>query len=368
MSTLDHEKKRAPAVDSTLREHAVLIAVIGGYFLAAAVIASIHRLPFGFLPNFSSYGLLLLVLLIFGVCWHAITVMIFVRPARLTRYLLTSLKPYLAPHRLLFAAPVLLLIPVFASTFTFFKSAIPALHPYTWDAFFSAWDFRLHGNNYPWALLQPLLGHAPITGGINFLYNLWFFIMYALITTQAFDTRNPALRMRFLLSFVLSWVVLGTLGAIYFASMGPCYDPGIPANISPYSPLLSYLRETDKIVPVWALDVQQRLWDDFQSQKPGLGSGISAMPSMHVATATLMALFGWKYSRIAGIALTLYALIIFVGSVHLAWHYALDGYLGALGAWLIWWLVGRWQAVWGRSPAMPADPSMRLLGSPTKSR
>ena len=101
--------------------------------------------------------------------------------------------------------------------------------------------------------------------------------------------------------------------------------------------------QTNEVVPVWALDVQQMLWDNYQNNKVGMGSGISAMPSMHVATATLMALFGWQYSRIAGIVLTLYALVIFIGSVHLGWHYALDGYVGALGAALVWWLVGRWQ-------------------------
>ncbi|MCZ6764391.1 MAG: PAP2 family protein, partial [Alphaproteobacteria bacterium] len=36
----------------------------------------------------------------------------------------------------------------------------------------------------------------------------------------------------------------------------------------------------------------------------------------------------------------IYAAAIMIGSVHLAWHYAIDGYLGALMAWGIWWLSG----------------------------
>jgi hypothetical protein len=43
--------------------------------------------------------------------------------------------------------------------------------------------------------------------------------------------------------------------------------------------------------------------------------------------------------------------------VHLGWHYAIDGYAGILGAWLLWWLCGRlvrWPPVmallWGGDP------------------
>lgn len=50
---------------------------------------------------------------------------------------------------------------------------------------------------------------------------------------------------------------------------------------------------------------------------------------------------GWCYSRRAGIALTLNAVVIMIGSVHLGWHYALDGYVGALGTVVVWWLVGQ---------------------------
>lgn len=343
MPLIDRGRTALSAAHATLREHAPLIGVVAAYFLAAVLVARINGLPYRFAPNLGGYALALFIPLVFAFCWHALSVMLFVRPARLTLYLLKSLKPYLAPQRLMFAAPVLLLIPVFASTFTFFKSAIPALNPYAWDGLFTRWDALLHGGSHPWVLLQPLLGYPIVTGSINFLYNLWFFVMYALLTLQAFDTRNPSLRMRFLLSFVLSWIVLGTLGAIAFSSMGPCYDPAIIRNDGPYASLMNYLREANEQVPVWALNVQQMLWENYQNNRAGMGSGISAMPSMHVATATLMALFGWQHSRMAGMALTLYALAVFIGSVHLAWHYALDGYAGIAGAWLVWWLVGRWQ-------------------------
>lgn len=338
------------ALLASLREHAALAIIVLGYVLVTLVFSRWVELPYSFSLSLAGYAVALFIPLVFGFCWHVISVMVFVRPDRLTLYLIASLKPYLAPQRLLFAAPVLLLIPAFASAFTFFKSTIPAINPYAWDAQLIYWDAWLHGGVHPWVWLQPLLGYPVVTGAVNFLYNLWFFIMYALLTLQAFDTRNPALRMRFLLSFVLSWIVLGTLGAIYFSSMGPCYDALITGQASPFAALMDYLKSANQQVPVWALNVQKILWDNYQNNQPGIGSGISAMPSMHVATATLMALFGWQYSRSAGIALTVYAVVILIGSVHLGWHYALDGYVGALGAWVVWWLVGRWQAAPHHAP------------------
>jgi hypothetical protein len=62
---------------------------------------------------------------------------------------------------------------------------------------------------------------------------------------------------------------------------------------------------------------------------------------MHVAMATLFALLCWRVRRWLGVIMTIFALVIMIGSVHLAWHYAIDGYVGASGILLIWCLVGR---------------------------
>jgi membrane-associated phospholipid phosphatase len=62
---------------------------------------------------------------------------------------------------------------------------------------------------------------------------------------------------------------------------------------------------------------------------------------MHVASSVLLALLGWRLGRTVGIVLTVFAVLIQIGSVHLGWHYAIDGYIGALGAWLIWSFCGK---------------------------
>jgi hypothetical protein len=207
----------------------------------------------------------------------------------------------------------------------------------------------LHGGRHPWELLHPLLGHPRVTSVLGVAYQLWLLMMYLIVVLVAFDTRRRALRMRFLISYFLTWVVLGTFGAIAFASMGPCYDPALARNEGPYAPLVQYLHEIHDATPIRALDSQKRLWADFSQNRVGIGSGISAMPSLHVGACVLFALFGWRYSRTAGIALAAFALAIFLGSIHLGWHYAIDGYAGGIGAAAIWWIVGRWQARVGRS-------------------
>ena len=70
------------------------------------------------------------------------------------------------------------------------------------------------------------------------------------------------------------------------------------------------------------------------------GTGISAMPSLHVAIATLCALFAWRCGPRAGMLMSVYAAIIFLASIHLGWHYAIDGYVSIVSTVLLWGAVG----------------------------
>jgi hypothetical protein len=57
----------------------------------------------------------------------------------------------------------------------------------------------------------------------------------------------------------------------------------------------------------------------------------------------LYALVGWRTARWLGCLFGAYAVFVFVGSIHLGWHYAIDGYVSAIGILAIWHVVGRWQ-------------------------
>jgi len=77
-----------------------------------------------------------------------------------------------------------------------------------------------------------------------------------------------------------------------------------------------------------------RLWAD-----DGISS-ISAFPSMHVASSTLLALYAFTVSRPLGWAFTAYKILVMAASVYLGWHYAIDGYVSTIGATVIWYTVG----------------------------
>jgi hypothetical protein len=326
---------------NSVEDHALLIFIVILY-IASAILTSFRfpERPSWFVALGWS-GTALIAGPIFSFCAYTIYVMIFVRPARLTKFLINSTFEYLTASRIIYAAPVIILFPLFTSTFSYFKATIPAINPYSWDIQLSKLDLLIHGGVQPWTWLQSIFGHPAVTSTINFFYHIWFFVIFSSVYIAAFSTQNKRLRMQFLLSFVLSWILLGNIIAATMSSVGPCYYGFAYPDNNPYTPLMSYLHDANLKAPIWALDVQDMLWEDY---KKGTGLfGISAMPSMHVATAVLLSLAGFKVSKLVGFSLSIFAVIIMIGSVHLGWHYAVDGYIGTFGAYIIWhgtgWLM-----------------------------
>ncbi len=273
---------------------------------------------------------------------HAIYCMVVVRPPRLTRWILEDLRGnYLTRGRLLPGLLVLFVTSPFISSFTFFKTQIPFFNAFTWDPTFAAWDRWLHGGVQPWELLQPLLGWPQATTAINAVYHAWFFVLFAVLFWQAFSTADRRLRAQFFMSFFLSWIVIGTLAATLLASAGPVYYQRLLGDDGGFADLFAYLEAAGRTSPVWALEVQERLWAGYEAREVGTGAGISAMPSMHVAMAVLFALLAREGARRLYPLFALFAVAILVGSVHLGWHYAIDGYVAAVMVWIIWRVSAR---------------------------
>jgi len=332
---------RANMPRALLREHGLLLTIVAMELAAALALCAAHPEKFRDDLQLDTYLSTLMLGLLFSLCGYTLHVMIFTRPAQLVQYLRHNLGAFLTRERLMFAAPVLVMLPVFAASFTVLKAAVPLVQPYAWDARLAAADAWLHGGVQPWELLQPVLGHPMLTALVSLNYHLWFFILLGTVYWLAFSLERRQLRMQFLLSFVLSWILLGNVMAMLFSSVGPCYYKHFVPGADPFSGLMQYLQGANTNIPLLVLDVQNSLWHSYSTHSGSNALSISAMPSMHVASSTLLALLGWRLNRAAGIALTVFAVLIQLGSVHLGWHYALDGYAGALGAWIIWTFCGR---------------------------
>ena len=65
------------------------------------------------------------------------------------------------------------------------------------------------------------------------------------------------------------------------------------------------------------------------------------MPSVHCALAALFALGAFRLNRIAGLGFAAYACLIWLGSIHLGWHYAVDGLVAAALTLGLWRVAGR---------------------------
>jgi hypothetical protein len=321
-----------------------LLGLVFAYWFAGIVIAYYANLPTGatigtYLPIYMEMMPGMLLALVIGRCF---VIMLIERPARPLTQIIGELRGSMfIPRRIANALPMLFAMLVFGGTFTVIKSSIPSFNPYSWDVTFEAWDRWLHGGVAPWLLLQPLLGKPIVTHYINIAYAVWFIVLCFTWVWQVFSLRDERLRRQFLWTLLVVWIVLGNLAAMYLSSAGPCYFGRITSLADPFQPLMDYLSQANADSPVWALTAQDMLWQNYMAREVELAAGISAMPSLHVALTTLFSLVCWRANRWLGALMAAYALVIMLGSVHLGWHYAIDGYVGALGTVLIWWIVGR---------------------------
>ena len=248
------------------------------------------------------------------------------------------------------AAHTLALFLLFGSGFAVLKGAIAVIAPFGWDSALAEFDRALHFGRAPYEWLLPLLDRPWIVFGINIAYNLWFFVVMAGFIAAGFATRRQALRHQYLMSFMLVWFVGGFLVALGVSSAGPAYYQRIGLG-ELYAPLMAQLHAAAERFPIWALDTQDALWAGFSGARPG-SAGISAFPSMHVATTTLFVLAARRIGpRLYALALGFWA-IIMTGSVLLGWHYAADGYAGALISLLAWQVAG----LYGRR-VRPVEPA-----------
>lgn len=226
-------------------------------------------------------------------------------------------------------AAILIAVQVIAlssSAFSAMKAAMPSAVPFYLDPALTDLERFIFGTD-PWRASHALLGWA--TPLIDRIYLLWLptlmVVLYAVLLA-----RPSALKTRALISHALLWPLIGTIAAYASSSAGPIFHErlfGAPTGLT------ETLRQNGATGNLLAYE---KLWASHSDNSPLVGGGISAMPSMHIAMAVWIALVVRSaYPRFAWIGWS-YLGVIWLGSVHLGWHYVLDGVPGALGALAIW--------------------------------
>jgi len=247
--------------------------------------------------------------------------------------------------------------------FVALKIDITHIHPFSWDGDFMRIGATMGFGHPIWEILQPIFGYPLITTVLSFAYGLWFPAMFGCLFWQLSSVHSNATRSQFLLAFALAWFFGGFVLATIFSSAGPCFYSHFVSGPNPYAPLLHYLRETREHWPVWTVDAQDDLWRAYLT---GVGDiqGISAMPSMHVTIATLLALLGWRANKLLGAFFGAFATVILISSIMLGWHYSADGFAGAGLAAIFWMIAGKitrsWES-WRARPHLAPVPAGAIL-------
>lgn len=235
--------------------------------------------------------------------------------------------------------PLFLAILIMIFIIPFMKSMIQYIHPYGIDSLLEHWDSALHGGEHPQDWIAPIVEKTSFVPVLNITYNLWFPVMLGAYWYAAFLDGDRRRRMRFLWASLLGWVLIGGVMATLASSVGPLFYGDFILGANPYEAYIAHLKEINKTHTLLSLSVAAILLDMSKDSNIIDANGISAMPSMHLAVATLVTMYAFDCRKIIGVFAVLFLLLILTGSIYLGWHYAIDGYAGILGAGLIYTVI-----------------------------
>lgn len=285
----------------------------------------------GIIANAQIFLMFVIVL----ICWDAARELYLSRPDSPVSHLKERYSKPAFTRGVAAGLPMLGVAVILLPYFSKMKSAIPLFNEYTWDAAFIQWDRAIFFGYDAWEVLQPVLGFPIVTAFLALLYQLWFLLLYPGIMFFAFARIDSQVRRQFFLSYVLSWTLVGGAMATWFASVGPCFVGPMIGNPA-FDDQMAYLNAANEQIPIMVLPVQEMLLEWYGKAENGLGSGITAMPSMHCAIAFLYWMAMRRVSAKWGAFFGVFFFVTWISSVHLAYHYAVDGLVSLLAVAAIW--------------------------------
>jgi hypothetical protein len=219
------------------------------------------------------------------------------------------------------------LVAIQIAALTWLKEMLPWAVPYWADPALARFDRLLVGTD-AWRLF-PESAIAPLDAIYVFWGPFKFFAIILMLALPASRVKSQAM-----LSYFLTVGLIGVAGQYLLSSGGPVFYDRLVGG-SNFAGLTDRIRTNAPIVAT----ASEYLWQTYVRGHSAIGNGISAMPSMHVATTTWGALALGKFWRFAIIPVWIFWLMILMGSVALGWHYLADGIVGAGGAIFCWWLA-----------------------------
>lgn len=339
------------AFPEAFRAHRALLAVAVVYSLAVFAEAVYFKVPADNLLDICRYiahAALIPVVFMAGVYVGALCGHFALAPQdglwRALRRMDAELAHYVSGRRFAWALAAFIAMQA-GTVFLISKSLIRVANPFSkmnWDITFAGWDKLLHFGSYPHTLLMPLVDALRFGRALDWLYFLWFAVMTAAACYNLFGDNQPHRRLRYLWGFVLSWIILGTLMATYFSSAGPVFfNTFFPEEGGPYDVIILNIQALSKESFLFADGARRMLIGWLRDRRMFDPNAISAMPSMHVAIAWLIALYAREIGRALFIAAALFCAAIFAGSVYFGFHYAIDGYVSIICVTVIWWVTGK---------------------------
>ena len=311
---------------------AALIYLIGGaVFLAVSGRA--------FMGEYDTYALGCIILCCLVLPYIALTIAV-LRIVFVARGNRLAWRAMVAPRRVArYAAGTLLmlaLLMLFEAMYTSVKTSLSAgAIPH--DKLVADIDRALHFGHAPshWLafLRTDWLLRVVETNYDGIWFPFWLTVLYWFCVSP----RAERLRTRFVMTFMLTWVLVGNVIAGVALTAGPALYGYATGDHQRFASLTRFLDSTPNATSA----TQQYLWTLHEAGTGGLGSGISAFPSMHVAITAVCALFLAEIDKRLGIAAWIYVAVIVLSSVYLGWHYAVDGYASIILTTAIYWAVRR---------------------------
>jgi len=186
--------------------------------------------------------------------------------------------------------------------------------PFWADPMLARVDRILFLGHDPWILLGALNN----IGSALFYHRGWFAMM--IITLLLVISRPPSPRKSaVMMTYFLLWSVIGPVIHILLPAAGPVF----------YEKLGYGSEFAGIVVPAEMQRMSDYLWHVYQGDQFGPGSGISAMPSLHIATTAWMIIASIALVKRMAAPMAGFGFVIFLLSISLGWHYAVDGVVGA---------------------------------------